>query len=268
LSILLSIASLKYVEVSFEQALSASTPAFTALLGYVVLGKVERVIVWVTLVPVIGGALVSMKGEPDASLVGVALIFTANSLRAIKSCFQELMLVDDMVSSVPLWGWPGFPVSFMIDFNILRSLTTRLFKCSLQDPVNLLRLMSALSIPSLIFLSVIFETPSEVLLRIRSLVTSEKGMIVFLLSALCAFLVNLLQFFVTARVGALAMQVLGNGKTVFVSVISVAIFHNTVTPQGAVGYITTAMGVLLFDIARQQKNSFCRPFIRKTLFVI
>ena len=104
LSIVLSIASLKYVEVSFEQALSASTPAFTALLAYVVLGKVERITVWVTLVPVIGGALVSMKGEPGASPTGVALLLTANSLRAMKSCFQELMLVDDMVSSVPLWG--------------------------------------------------------------------------------------------------------------------------------------------------------------------
>jgi len=104
LSIVLTIASLKYVEVSFEQALSASTPAFTALLGYVVLGKVERIIVWMTLVPVIGGALVSMKGEPGASPIGVALIFTANSLRAMKSCLQELMLVDDMVCSVLLWG--------------------------------------------------------------------------------------------------------------------------------------------------------------------
>ena len=136
-------------------------------------------------------------------------------------------------------------------------LSYQLFKCSFQDPVNLLRLMSAMSIPSLIFLSVIFETPSEILLRLGSLVTSEQGMIVFLLSSLCAFLVNLLQFFVTARVGALAMQVLGNGKTVFVSVTSVAIFHNIVTPQGAAGYITTVIGVLLFDVARQQKNSYC-----------
>jgi len=113
--------------------------------------------------------------------------------------------------------------------------------------------MSALSIPCLVFLSVFFETPSEILLRVGSLMTSKTGMLMFLSSSLCAFLVNLLQFFVTARIGALAMQVLGNGKTVFVSVTSVAFFHNTVTSQGAVGYITTVIGVLLFNFARQQK---------------
>ena len=125
--------------------------------------------------------------------------------------------------------------------------------------------MSALSIPCLLFLSVMFETPSEILQRISSLATSEKGMLVFLSSSLCAFLVNLLQFFVTARVGALPMQVLGNGKTVFVSVTSVAFFHNTVTSQGAAGYITTVIGVLLFDIARHQKSRFCIPFVRLAL---
>jgi solute carrier family 35 protein E1 len=102
LSILLSISSLKYVEVSFEQALSASTPAFTATLGCVILGKVERTAVWLTLIPVIGGALLSMRGEPNASPLGVFLILAANTSRALKSCFQELLLNESMVNAYAL----------------------------------------------------------------------------------------------------------------------------------------------------------------------
>lgn len=98
LSILFSVASLQYIEVSFEQALSASTPFFTALFGYVILGRVERQRTWITLIPVICGALMSLHGELRLSSLGMSLVFAANTARALKSCLQELLLKDELVS--------------------------------------------------------------------------------------------------------------------------------------------------------------------------
>ena len=56
-SVLLVVLSFRYLQVSFEQALSASTPAFTALVGIFILGRQQKITVWLSLVPVVGGAL-------------------------------------------------------------------------------------------------------------------------------------------------------------------------------------------------------------------
>ncbi len=92
ISVLLVVVSLRYVEVSFEQALSASTPAFTALVGILILGKSQRVTVWLALVPVIGGAFLCFTGEPNVHIAGVSYILMSNLLRATKSCLQESLL--------------------------------------------------------------------------------------------------------------------------------------------------------------------------------
>ena len=113
MSILLSVTSLQYVEVSFEQALSASTPAFTAIFGYFILGKVERPCIWVTLIPVIGGALISMHGEPHAVPAGICLVLAANASRAFKSCFQEVLMKDSMVSGF-VTAIPNFSCSLFV----------------------------------------------------------------------------------------------------------------------------------------------------------
>ena len=97
LSIMFSVSSLQYIDVSFEQALSATTPAFTALLGYIVLRKAEKTRTLSTLIPVICGALMSLRGELRMSLVGNSLVVAANTARALKSCLQELLLNDELV---------------------------------------------------------------------------------------------------------------------------------------------------------------------------
>ena len=110
-----------------------------------------------------------------------------------------------------------------------------------------------MSTPSLMLLSIIIETPSKVWEKFMTITAEENVFSVFLASCFSAFLVNAAQFLVTSQIGALPMQVLGNAKTVFVSVASIAIFRNSVSAQGAAGYITIIAGVFLFDIAKQKK---------------
>ena len=69
-----------------------------------------------------------------------------------------------------------------------------------------------------------------------------------------AFAVNLTQFMVTAHVGALYMQVLGNLKNVFTSTVSVFVFRNAVTPMGVVGYAVTMLGAYAFGREKRRER--------------
>ena len=69
-----------------------------------------------------------------------------------------------------------------------------------------------------------------------------------------AFAVNLTQFTVTAHVGALYMQVLGNLKNVFTSTVSVFVFRNAVTPMGVVGYAVTMLGAYAFGREKRRER--------------
>jgi drug/metabolite transporter (DMT)-like permease len=102
LSVALSVASLAYVEVSLEQALGASTPAFTAILGVVILDKHEKSRVWLTLLPVVGGAVVSAGAEPTPHVIGITMVFLSIIARGTKSCMQELLLGSD---AMVRWRW-------------------------------------------------------------------------------------------------------------------------------------------------------------------
>lgn len=244
ISILLSVKSLQHIEVSFEQAIAASTPAFTATFGYFILGKVERLFVWFTLVPVVGGALISMHGEPHAAPAGICLVLAANTSRAIKSCLQESLMKDRLVS-----------VKLVAPCYFLFLLSNNFSSFPSQDSVNLLRLMSMMSIPLLFISSLAIETPSVIYTKLSSLHASSEVLAAFSASCLTAFLVNLAQFHVTSHFGALSMQVFGNLKTVFVSVASVALFRNAVTAQGTLGYVMTLLGVALFEYVRRKRIS-------------
>ena len=105
-SVALAVASFKYVEVSLEQALAASSPAFTAAAGVVILGKRERSKIWITLVPVMGGAMLAAGGEPRFHALGVCLVFASNVARGVKSCLQELLLGKEAgLDSMSLLRW-------------------------------------------------------------------------------------------------------------------------------------------------------------------
>ena len=108
--------------------------------------------------------------------------------------------------------------------------------------MNLLRYMSAFSAVTLLPMALALEGPTDIYRRL--LAVRGDGALAAALVANCAgaFAVNLTQFTVTAHVGALYMQVLGNLKNVFTSTVSVFVFRNAVTPMGVVGYAVTMLG--------------------------
>ena len=220
-SVALAVASFKYVEVSLEQALAASSPAFTAAAGVVILGKRERARIWITLVPVMGGAMLAAGGEPRFHALGVCLVFASNVARGVKSCLQELLLGKEA----------GL------------------------DSMSLLRWMSLFSMTTLLPMSCFVEGTNVIAEKLAFVYGNRRLSAALAANCSGAFLVNLTQFAVTGEVGALSMQVLGNVKNVFTTVVSVFVFQNPISIQGVIGYTITTLGAFAFGREKQKERA-------------
>lgn len=87
-TVVLGNVSLRHIPVSFNQAIGATTPAFTALLSVLILNQRETMQTYFTLLPVVGGILVATGFEPSFDMFGFVACISATFLRALKSIVQ------------------------------------------------------------------------------------------------------------------------------------------------------------------------------------
>lgn len=205
--------SFAFIEISFTQAIGSTTPAFAAALGVLCLGKHEHWKTYLTLIPVILGAMVVTVHEPRFNLVGFLFSLNATGTRAARAVVQEM---------------------------ILQSETDRL------DALNLLRFMSPVAAVQLFVATILMEPESFV--KLWSYATTDS---LFLACLLCnlvlAYFVNLGGMLVTRFNGALTLQVLGNMKGAVATAVSVMIFKNPVSTIAMFGYSICIAGVWAFS---------------------
>ncbi|KXZ48122.1 hypothetical protein GPECTOR_30g218 [Gonium pectorale] len=220
-TVVLGNVSLKFIPVSFNQAIGATTPFFTAILAFLMQGHKEAPLTYYTLVPIVGGVIVASGGEPLFNLVGFSCCLAATALRALKSVLQSLLMTDPSEK---------------------------------LDPMSLLVYMSGVSICFLLPMSVILE-PSAYALAVQ-LANGNQGFVYWLLGNSClAYFVNLTNFLVTKHTSALTLQVLGNAKGVVAAFVSVLVFRNVVTSQGITGYAITVTGVFLYSESKRRSKA-------------
>lgn len=70
------------------QAISATTPAFVAVLALVMMRQRETRGVYLALIPVMAGLVVATGAEPSFNVLGFAATIIATSLRALKTVLQ------------------------------------------------------------------------------------------------------------------------------------------------------------------------------------
>ncbi|CAN6443527.1 unnamed protein product [Victoria cruziana] len=87
--------SLKYLPVSFNQAVGATTPFFTALFAYLMTFKREAWVTYAALVPVVAGVIIASGGEPSFHLFGFIMCISATAARAFKSVLQSILLTSE-----------------------------------------------------------------------------------------------------------------------------------------------------------------------------
>lgn len=210
--------SLRYLPVSFNQAVGATTPFFTAMFAYFMTLKREAWVTYGALIPVVTGVMIASGGEPSFHLFGFIMCISATAARAFKSVLQGILLSEE-----------GEKLNSM----------------------NLLLYMSPIAIAFLLPAALIME-PDVIDVTI-SLTLKHKFMwLLLLINSTMAYAANLTNFLVTKNTSALTLQVLGNAKGAVAVVISILLFRNPVTFIGIAGYSMTVMGVVAYGEAKRR----------------
>ncbi|TYI65162.1 hypothetical protein E1A91_D09G138000v1 [Gossypium mustelinum] len=87
--------SLRYLPVSFNQAVGATTPFFTALFAFFMTFKREAWVTYAALVPVVAGVVIASGGEPGFHWFGFIMCLSATAARAFKSVLQGILLSSE-----------------------------------------------------------------------------------------------------------------------------------------------------------------------------
>ncbi|XP_047320076.1 UDP-URONIC ACID TRANSPORTER 1 [Impatiens glandulifera] len=210
--------SLRYLPVSFNQAVGATTPFFTAVFAYLMTFKREAWITYGALIPVVAGVVVASGGEPGFHLFGFIMCLGATAARAFKSVLQSILLSSE-----------GEKLNSM----------------------NLLLYMSPVAVIVLLPATLIMEP--DVLDVTVALGQKHRFMFLLLfINSAAAYLANLTNFLVTKHTSALTLQVLGNAKGAVAVVISILLFRNPVTFVGIAGYSLTVMGVVAYGETKRR----------------
>ena len=213
--------SLRYIPVSFNQAIGATTPFFTAIAAYLVQRKTESLATYLSLVPVVVGIVIASNSEPSFHMIGFTVCIASTCVRALKSVTQGLLLSSESEK---------------------------------MNSVNLLLYMAPIGAGILFVASLAMEPKaiSETWTRCRNSLGFTTLIIV---NMTLAYLVNLTNFLVTYYTSALTLQVLGNGKGVVGVLLSILIFRNPVTVTGMFGYAITVAGVVLYGESKKLKKT-------------
>ncbi|MBA0748269.1 hypothetical protein Gogos_005112 [Gossypium gossypioides] len=212
--------SLRYLPVSFNQAVGATTPFFTAVFAYLMTLKREGWLTYITLVPVVTGVIIASGGEPSFHLFGFIMCISATAARALKSVLQGILLSSE-----------GEKLNSM----------------------NLLLYMAPIAVVFLLPATLIME--ENVVGITLALARDDIKIIWYLLfNSALAYFVNLTNFLVTKHTSALTLQVLGNAKGAVAVVVSILIFRNPVSVTGMLGYTLTVFGVILYSEAKKRSK--------------
>ncbi|KAI7991440.1 UDP-URONIC ACID TRANSPORTER 1 [Camellia lanceoleosa] len=210
--------SLSYLPVSFNQAVGATTPFFTAVFAYLMTFKRESWVTYAALVPVVTGVVIASGGEPSFHLYGFIMCISATAARAFKSVLQGILLSSEG---------------------------------EMLNSMNLLLYMSPIAVLVLLPATLLMEP--DVLDVTLSLGMKHRLMWLLLsINSVAAYLANLSNFLVTKHTSALTLQVLGNAKGAVAVVISILLFQNPVTVVGIGGYTMTVMGVIAYGEAKRR----------------
>jgi len=210
--------SLKFIYPSFNQMLASSSPLVTVVMSIILHRKRYNMWTWASMPVICGGLVVCSKQEVNYNLIGVICVVGATVLRAVKSVMQEQLLDP---------------------------------KRRALDSVSLVYFLAPWTGGILVAMSLVFEGPATLTLLLPPAEGEKTGiptvLLLLLLSGANACFLNISGNQVTAHVGAVMLQVLGNVKACLSIIVSCMIFRNPVTVGQALGVVVCLFGVALYN---------------------
>ncbi|KAJ3672485.1 hypothetical protein LUZ60_007206 [Juncus effusus] len=220
LSVVCGNTSLRYIPVSFNQAIGATTPFFTAGFALLITWRPEPKMVYLSLLPVVLGIVLASNSEPLFHPFGFIVCLASTAGRALKSVVQGLLLASESEK---------------------------------LNSMNLLLYMAPIAACILFPLSLYYE-PGVLHATFAKIRTDPNFALLLLANSTVAYLVNLTNFLVTRHTSALTLQVLGNAKAAVAAFVSVLVFRNPVTSSGILGFAITVSGVGLYSEAKKRSK--------------
>lgn len=217
-NILLGNASIKVVSVALSQTVRAVIPACTMVVSFIILGTVYKQRIRNAVLPVIAGMVLACYGDMgNFTMVGMSIL--------IAGCFASGFKV--VMTKVLLSGKGSY------------------------HPFDLLSKVTPLCLMQLLPVVFLVEYPS---MQSENL-TMQTWSCVFA-TGLMAFMLNVANFFTNRLVSPLTITIAGNVKQVSTIIISILVFHTSVTPLNGLGiFVTLAGGAYYSYVSNDERES-------------
>ncbi|XP_010999380.1 PREDICTED: UDP-galactose transporter 1-like [Populus euphratica] len=214
INIVLGNVSLRFIPVSFMQTIKSFTPATTVVLQWLVWRKYFDWRIWASLVPIVGGILLTSVTELSFNMFGFCAALFGCLATSTKTILAESLL-------------HGYKF----------------------DSINTVYYMAPLATMILALPAILVEGSGV----INWFYTHEavwSSLIIILSSGLLAFCLNFSIFYVIHSTTAVTFNVAGNLKVAFAVLISWMIFRNPISVMNAVGCAITLVGCTFYGYVR------------------
>lgn len=210
-------ASLAHASVPFVQMVRCTIPGLTAVANWIFFNTTYSKRTWLSLIPIITGAMMVCAGEVYLTTTGLSLTLLGCVLCSAKAIVTNQVLVGkDKVGTVPT-----------------------------------LRTVATLGFMELGGVAFYFETP----FFYDWLPNTTTAMLVLLFfHGVQAFMLNIANFEANKDTSPLVMTVAGNCKHVVTVMSSVALFGSSMTMHGAVGATITMLGAFWYSMEKQRSG--------------
>ncbi|GMH00253.1 hypothetical protein Nepgr_002092 [Nepenthes gracilis] len=214
INIVLGNVSLRYIPVSFMQTIKSFTPATTVILQWLIWRKYFDWRIWASLVPIVGGILLSSVTELSFNMLGFTAALFGCLATSTKTILAESLLHGYKFDSINT-------VYYMAPFATM-----------------------ILSIPAMLL------EGSGVIAWLQTHPSVFSSLIVVFCSGLLAFCLNFSIFYVIHSTTAVTFNVAGNLKVAVAVMVSWLIFRNPISALNAVGCAVTLVGCTFYGFVR------------------
>ncbi|KAJ7959132.1 UDP-galactose transporter 1 [Quillaja saponaria] len=214
INIVLGNVSLRYIPVSFMQTIKSFTPATTVFLQWLVWRKYFDWRIWASLVPIVGGILLTSVTELSFNMFGFCAALIGCLATSTKTILAESLLHGYKFDSINT-------VYYMAPFATM-----------------------ILAVPAMLL------EGNGILDWLNTHPYPWSALIIIFSSGVLAFCLNFSIFYVIHSTTAVTFNVAGNLKVAVAVLISWMIFRNPISPMNAVGCAITLVGCTFYGYVR------------------
>jgi len=216
LNIVLGNVSLRYIPVSFMQTIKSFTPATTVVLQWLVWKKSFDRRVWLSLLPIVGGIVLTSVTELSFNMAGFLAAFFGCVVTSTKTILAESLLHGYKFDSINTVYYMA-PYATMI-----------------------------LAVPALAL------EGGGVVKWIEMQQSLFAPLLIIFLSGVSAFCLNFSIFYVIHATTAVTFNVAGNMKVAVAIIMSWLIFQNPISFMNAIGCTITLVGCTFYGYVRHK----------------